>query len=853
MTLNLGTLNAVIDADDKGFNRGIDKAAAKMAGFQRDANGRLRDMKGHFVKEGEAMGEGLGQGIQKRAAEGVDGIWRDAQGKLRTAKGRFIKEGTLLGEGLGDGVEKGSKKGLGGLSRNLDEIHGKMAKVTKKFGGLQGILSGLGRATAFAGIATGAAGAASALGPLLSLVSTLGVTLVGLGAAVPAFAVAGAAAAGALTIAFTGLGDAIGGDEEALERLAGPARDFVGVIEDLKPAWEDLTKGVQGAFFDDLSDTFREVAGKVLPRLKDGLETVASGLGDVAKAGLRAADSPRFLAGMDAVLEHTGAGFRALSTGVDGWVSGFGTLMSAFAPLIEQVGVALGNLGDRFGAWMDRAQETGQLQQIIQTMLDTLSTLAGIVQNVGSIFGSVFSAANESGGGLLGVIEDLTGRLDEFFKSAEGQEALQSFFSSLAAVADAVAPIVLEIAEAIGEDLAPKFAEIAEEVGPVFADLVSEIGDAIGDIDVKALAEGLADVLEAIIPLVDPLGKFLGSVSEIDGIVPIVVGALVAWTVAQWALNAAMYANPIVWIIALVIALIAVIALIVVNWDSVVASLKYSWDMFVEGLQIAFNAVKDFFIQWWPELLAIFTAGGSLIVGWIIDHWDEIKAFTSNVWNAIKDFFSGVWDQMVAIAETQVAATLAVIGWFKELPGKISAWFGGVKDAAVDKLTALVDWVKGLPGRIKDAIGNLGSLLYNAGRDILQGLLDGISSMWDSVQNKLGDLTSSLPDWKGPEAVDKKLLVKPGQWVIGGLIEGIDSMIPTVQRTLQGLTTDIGLQVDGAAAPGGARMRVDATAALADEDRQLLRKLAESRNQMDIRLGANLTAASQREYAMAVA
>jgi hypothetical protein len=106
-----------------------------------------------------------------------------------------------------------------------------------------------------------------------------------------------------------------------------------------------------------------------------------------------------------------------------------------------------------------------------------------------------------------------------------------------------------------------------------------------------------------------------------------------------------------------------------------------------------------------------------------------------------------------------------------------------------------------------------------------------------------------IPDWKGPEAVDKKLLFKPGTWVIGGLIEGLDSMIPQVQRTLQGLTTDIGLQVDGAAAPGST-MRVEAVTSLSDEDRELLRELAEARNRFDIRLGANLTATATRENAM---
>jgi phage-related protein len=740
-----------------------------------------------------------------------------------------------------------------GFSRTIDRVHKSLDGTGKRLGGLTGILGGIGKTTAFSAMATGIAGAASALGPLLSLVSTLGVAVVGLGAAIPAFAASGAAVIGTLTLAFQGMGDAIAGDEEALEKLPGPAREFAKTVSDLSDEWEHLQKAVQSKFFEGLSQTFSQTAKKVLPVLEDGLVGVADGLSEIAAAALDAADSPQFLKGMEDVLDSTSSALKTAAGGVEGFVRGFGILFSAFAPLIERAGLAFANLGQRFEEWITKADQAGRLQEIIQSMLDTLSTLGGIVQNIGSVLGSVFSAANETGGGLLGTIETLTGRLAEFFNSAKGSEALNSFFTALAQVGAAVVPIVLALAEAFGNDLAPHIATIATEVGPSLAALVAELGDAIGQIDVAALASGFADVLGAITPLIGPLGDFLGWVTSIEGLVPALVIALAAWTVAQWALNAALTANPIGVVIMAIAALVAAIVLLVANWDSVVASLKYSWDMVVEGFMMAFNAIADFFMEWWPWIFAIATGGLSLIVDFIIDHWDQIKQVTSDVFSAIGDFFVFIWDWIVAQVQAGVSGVLAVIGWFRDLPGKVGGWFQGVYNAAKDKLNSLVNWVKDIPGKITGALGSLKDLLFNAGKDILQGLIDGIESMWNSVQDKLGDLTSSLPDWKGPEAVDKKLLFKPGTWVIGGLIDGLDSMIPQVERTLSGLTTDIGLSVDGAAAPASSGLRVDATASLSDEDRALLRELAEARARVDVRLGANLTAATTRENAMGVA
>ena len=70
------------------------------------------------------------------------------------------------------------------------------------------------------------------------------------------------------------------------------------------------------------------------------------------------------------------------------------------------------------------------------------------------------------------------------------------------------------------------------------------------------------------------------------------------WTAAQWAFNAAMAVNPVVWIVMAVIALIAAIAYVIYKtdgwgkqWDSVMNFMKYSFQAFVE-------AVKFYFSTW---------------------------------------------------------------------------------------------------------------------------------------------------------------------------------------------------------------------------------------------------------------
>ncbi|MBT2381961.1 hypothetical protein J7E90_32990, partial [Streptomyces sp. ISL-111] len=62
-TLTIGELVGYIDLDASGADRGVARAGAAMEGFQRDADGRLRDMRGRFIAAGAGMGGALGDGI----------------------------------------------------------------------------------------------------------------------------------------------------------------------------------------------------------------------------------------------------------------------------------------------------------------------------------------------------------------------------------------------------------------------------------------------------------------------------------------------------------------------------------------------------------------------------------------------------------------------------------------------------------------------------------------------------------------------------------------------------------------------------------------------------------------------
>lgn len=182
------------------------------------------------------------------------------------------------------------------------------------------------------------------------------------------------------------------------------------------------------------------------------------------------------------------------------------------------------------------------------------------------------------------------------------------------------------------------------------------------------------------------------------------------------------------------------------------------------------------------------------LVALIIANWDKVKKWTINAWNATVDWVSNAWDWIV--------------------------------DAVSDGVGNVIDWVKSLPGKIGNALGNLGGLLLEAGKDIMRGLLDGINAAWGWVQDKLSWITDMIPDWKGPIQVDAKLLEPAGRAIMGGLQAGIDGEQADLHRQLQDVTSTISTSIQPVAKTAARKSTVELHVTGGDEQMlQLIRSM----------------------------
>jgi hypothetical protein len=118
------------------------------------------------------------------------------------------------------------------------------------------------------------------------------------------------------------------------------------------------------------------------------------------------------------------------------------------------------------------------------------------------------------------------------------------------------------------------------------------------------LAGFIADNSTVFLILAGVLGTVAAAVLIVNGALAAYEAIQLAVTVAQWAWNAAMTANPIGLIIVAVGLLIAIIVVLVTNWETV---------------ERVFGEVIDNIVNWWNDLIDSFKHGFDQIFGWIDD------------------------------------------------------------------------------------------------------------------------------------------------------------------------------------------------------------------------------------------
>lgn len=621
----------------------------------------------------------IGDGFRDGAAEAID-AFDDISEHFASTSQRIRRESDGMFDNIGSAARDAGDDVRSNFLRPLTSGFSRLGETISSAGSafVGFALTGTNPAGLLS-LALTAAAVTAALPVILGLAAALA-DLAGIAAVLPAALGGAVASVIVLTVAFNGFGDAIGavldGDPEkiaeAMERLAPAARSVVKEFQAVLPIFREVGDAIQQSFFVQLTNVVGRFGSVTLPRLRDELRAVSASLGSTFAGLANLANDvenvsilERLLASTARITDNLGQSFINLG-------QSFLNAIDAGLPSLETLSSRLAGAIDSFAAFINTSIEDGSFQEFLDDAIATLDELLALGGAVGELLGVLFSGTDDAGRGFIGTLTDITQRMTEFFKSAEGQDAIEDFAEIIGAVG-----MILGFSANLLRETIDLFTELDDIVNETIA-----IFDAFG----SGLSAAWDTVVAGVSEAVAAVGAFFSALpGQISTFIESIPGRVAAafQAVADLALN----------ILATMIASVIV-----------------------------------FFTDLPGQIIGALGALTSLITGM----FTSAEESTVGIFTRIRDFIVTNWDEIVA--------------FFFGLPARVGAAFQQVHDGIVARVAAMIEFVKGLPGRILAAIGNAAVLLYNAGANIIQGLINGISSRIGQLRDKIAAAVQEIRD-----------------------------------------------------------------------------------------------------------
>ncbi|ANW64019.1 hypothetical protein BCA37_10800 [Mycobacterium sp. djl-10] len=696
---------------------GLQRAMAGLSTLVPDLNNRIEGLANVSVDAtNKASGLATALGVAARAAA-LLGQPAVSAGLLVASQGidRVGTSANTAGSFIGDFV---------GQIASFEVAFGKIAGLTLAVPSLGG-LAGIGGAAGLQGIVN-VAGAVQQLSGVFGLL--------------PAVVSGVAFTMSTLELAFRGVDDALTSmmdDDptkflESIKDMAPGAAQAMLSIAQFRDEFKLAAAAPQEAFFGQISEQIAPLIQTWLPAVASGMAQVAGVIGQAASELMRLLMQPQAMAVFQQFIGDISAGLQAMIPALDPLLYIFEQLTVAGSGFFEQIGGSITGAMNSLADIVEAAASSGRLQDWIGTGINAFGYLIDIVYQFGSAFLDIMTIADQfGGGGLLGWLSELTRTFAGWTQTADGQNALINFFSTMREATDAFLPMLAPLMDGL-VSLGSAFVQLGIATAPgwqtffdTFAQTMEQLAPTIVGI-APAINTFLVGMADAFSQLMAQLGPQLPQLFQ-------------------------MLADAFV-------ALLPQIGPLV--------------DMFMQLV-----------LSVGPQLPKFFQAVTALIEA-SLPYWPVIIGFVRN---------------FVSILTWFIESGAAVINWFTDFLGGVNEFVSNIPDALSGIGDAIQRFFSGLPGRALEA-----------GKNLIGGLVDGITSGLGSVGGAtravveaIAEFFQSSPAKRGPFSGSGYTLIR-GQKMITDMAAGMAAGRPALEAAaLSSATAASAGLTGGAPTPGG--------------------------------------------------
>src|SRR6266702_2478492 len=312
-------------------------------------------------------------------------------------------------------------------------------------------------------------------------------------------------------------------------------------------------------------------------------------------------------------------------------------------------------------------------------------------------------------------------------------------------------------------------------------------------------------------------GAATAAFNAIRTAIMVAVNAVITWLMTSWT-------NAVNWIVGAFTWLYnhnyiwkALVDFIRNTVNSVITWLRDAWNNVVNFLGGLWASLKGLATNAWNGVRDAVMSVVNAVVTWARNEWDKFVSGLGVIWDRLKGLATSAWN---GVRDAVMSVVNPLISWARNEMDRFVSGLGviwdrlkGLAQSAWDQVVAVFNAVWGRISGILNSLGaniggffnNLAGQMVQFGRNLIQGLIDGINSMLGAIGNAASNVASTItgilgfhsPPPFGPAADADKWMPN----MVGMLTKGMTAGVPSVTKA----ATQLAQPIQGNLSAGGTR------------------------------------------------
>ena len=451
------------------------------------------------------------------------------------------------------------------------------------------------------------------------------------------------------------------------------------------------------------------------------------------------------------------------------------TLQETMPLALQKTAEAMGFVGksaqrDLYAALQNGTVTFDQFQDKLIELGTGTGTLAGLAKEnslgIATSFNNLKNAVAKNIANIITKVDDITKKMTgkTIAQNIDGLKVvINNVFKSIIDNMDNVIPYIEKVTSA--------FKAVFDFISNNKELVISAIAGITGAITAMSVVNKAVGGIQAI-------GAAIAFITSPVGIVVVAIGLLVAVFIYLWTTSETFRTKVIeIWtsisafmmpIIQSIVDFVMQIWGTLVNWwiangDSIMQAVNTVWNIVLSVITTVMTALMPIVQAAWEYIKVATTTAMNVVLSIIQIVTGIINGDWSAVWNGIKDLFSSVWNgiESIASAGANFIQSILSAAWNAIVSITTSVW-NNIKSSISNAINSAKDAVSNAINSIKNFFTSIGDIdLFEVGKNVIQGLIDGIGSMVKAVGDKISEVAGGIKD-KITGALD---IHSPSRWM----------------------------------------------------------------------------------------